>query len=155
MIIKITRSTSRISIKGTTFISETIPRLPPTDIPIIHLGSGKCPTRRTLTSCENGWGKPHPHKPKKILLASFELGGDQTYLVDASAAHDVDGAGDVHEQYIVVAFDESDFLGALLEDLLLARAKTIPGGVLVVDLEFVIVGNLDDHGIVLELEVLL
>src|SRR5260370_32330397 len=40
MIIKITRSTSRISINGTTFMSETIPRLPPTDIPIIHLVFG-------------------------------------------------------------------------------------------------------------------
>jgi hypothetical protein len=74
MIIKITRSTSRISIKGTTFISETIPRLPPTDIPIIHLAPVKCPARRTLTSTkaaanqatsENGWGKPHPYKTKK------------------------------------------------------------------------------------------
>src|SRR5713226_9669209 len=142
MIIKITRSTSRISINGTTFMSETIPRLPPTDIPIIHLVSGKCPARRTLTTCEK-------------LLARFELGGNQTNLVNAGAAHDVDGTGDVHEQYIVVAFDESNFLGALLEDLLHARAKTIPGGVLVVDLEFAVVGNLDDHGLVFELDVLL
>jgi hypothetical protein len=76
MIIKITRSTSRISINGTTFISETIPRLPPTNIPMIHLVfvdsdrvgdnvSGKCPARRTLTICENGRGKPHPYRPAK------------------------------------------------------------------------------------------
>src|SRR6266550_2576797 len=106
MIIKITKSTSRISIKGTTFMSETIPRLPPTNIPIIHLVFGdsdrvtvrsKCPARRTLTSSEN-------------LLARFELGGDQTNLVNAGAAHDIDGAGDVHEHYIVVAFDKSNFL---------------------------------------------
>src|SRR5260370_41967690 len=69
MIIKITRSTSRISINGTTFMSETIPRLPPTDIPIIHLVFGdtdrvganvrsKCPARRTLTSSENGGTSP-------------------------------------------------------------------------------------------------
>jgi hypothetical protein len=40
---KITRSTSRISINGTTFISETTPRLPPTIIPIIHLVLKKLP----------------------------------------------------------------------------------------------------------------
>src|SRR5438034_8747911 len=39
-------------------------------------------------------------------------------LFRSCAAHDVDGASDVHEQYIVVALDESDFLGAFLEDFL-------------------------------------
>src|SRR5260370_30861380 len=69
-----------------------------------------------LQTQENGWSEPHPYKPKKPggasptptnrrkLLARFELGGDQTNLVNAGAAHDIDGAGDVHEQYIVVAF---------------------------------------------------
>src|SRR6266581_3917796 len=37
----------------------------------------------------------------------------------------------------------------------MARATSIPGGVLVVDLEFAVVGNLDDHGFILELDVLL
>src|SRR6266702_1842063 len=96
-----------------------------------------------------------PLQIEENLLARFELGGDQTNLVNAGAAHDIDGAGDVHEQYIVVAFDESDFLGALLEDLLHARAKTFPGGVLIVDLEFDVVGNLDDPGFIIELDVLM
>src|ERR1700687_2574254 len=155
MIIKITRSTSRISINGTTFISETIPRLPPTNIPMIPLlfgdsagvganVSGKCPARRTLTIRENGWGKPPPLQTCEKLLTSFELGGDQTNLVNARAAHDIDGAGDIHEQYIVVAFDESNFLGALLEDGLHARTETVPSGVFVVDLEVaVLVFKLD------------
>src|SRR2546429_5471729 len=67
-----------------------------------------------------------PLQTKENLLARFELGSDQTNLVNAGAAHDIDGAGDVHEHYIVVAFDKSYFLGALFEDLLHARAKTIP-----------------------------
>src|SRR5712664_2221553 len=92
---------------------------------------------------------------EKKLLARFELGGNQTNLVNTSAAHDVDGAGDVHEQYIVVAFDESDFLSALLKNRFHARAEAFPSGVLVIDLEFAIHGNLDDHGFVLELDVLL
>src|SRR5713226_7932808 len=100
-------------------------------------------------------GQAPPLLTCEQLLTGFELGGDQTNLINAGAAHDINSAGDVHEQYIVVAFDESDFLGALLEDLLHARAKTLPGGVFVVDLEFAIVGNLDDHGLVLELDVLL
>jgi hypothetical protein len=37
-IMKMTNSTSRTSISGTTFISEMVPRFePPTDIPMIHL----------------------------------------------------------------------------------------------------------------------
>src|SRR5258708_25928400 len=71
----------------------------------------------------NVWGKPHAYRPAKNLLTRFELGGDQTYFVNAGAAHDIDGAGDVHEQYIVVAFDQSNFLGALLEDGLHARTE--------------------------------
>src|ERR1700747_2905699 len=86
-------------------------------------------------------GPAPPRQSPESLLARFELGGDQTNLVNACAAHDIDSAGDVHEQYIVVTFDKSDFLGPLLEDLLHARAKAIPGGVLVVDLEFAVVGN--------------
>src|SRR5260370_10500148 len=145
MIIKITRSPSKISSSGTTFISETIPRLPPTDIPMIHLVWLKCPARRTLTSvqtCEK-------------LLTGFELSGDQTNLVDTSTAHNVDGAGDFHEHYIVVAFDESDFLSALLEDLLDARAEGIPVGIFVVDFKLATVIDLDDDGLVLEFLVLL
>src|SRR5438034_8581280 len=76
-------------------------------------------------------------------------------LFRSCAAHDVDGASDVHEQYIVVALDESDFLGAFLEDFFHARTKAIPSGVFLVDPELAIFGNLDDHGFILELDVLL
>src|SRR2546429_8233791 len=92
-----------------------------------------------------------PLQTKENLLARFELGGDQTNLVNAGAAHDVDGAGDVHEHYIVIALDESDFLGALLKDFFHARTETIPSGFFLVDLEFAIVGDLDDHGFIFEL----
>src|SRR5258708_25595027 len=100
MIIKITRSTSKISISGTTFISETIPRLPPTDIPMIHLVWLKCPARRTLTSVQSC----------EKLLTGFEFGGDQTNLVDTSTAHDVHGTGNFHKHYIVVPFTQPVFL---------------------------------------------
>src|SRR5256884_9532583 len=96
-----------------------------------------------------------PLQTKETLLARFELGGDQTNFVNTGAAHDIDGAGDVHEHYIVVAFDKSNFLGALLEDLLHARAKTIPGRVFVVDLKLAVHGNLDDNGLGPEFDVLL
>src|SRR6266550_1607605 len=164
MIIKITKSTSRISIKGTTFMSETIPRLPPTNIPIIHLvfwrlrpghRSEQTPREEDSYTQRKQVKQAPPLQTKENLLARFELGGDQTNLVNAGAAHDIDGAGDVHEHYIVVAFDKSNFLGTLLEDLLHTRAKTIPGGVFIVDLKFAVHGNLDDHGFVLELDVLL
>src|ERR1700675_3015217 len=152
MIIKITRSTSRISISGTTFISETIPRLPPTIIPMSHLVyaaaerpafRSKCPARRTLTS------------PGENLLTGFEFCSDQADFVNARAAHDVDSVRDFHEHYIVVAFDKSNFLGALLEDLFYARAETFPSGVFIVDLELAVFLHLDDNRLVLQLDVLL
>src|SRR5256885_16007925 len=102
MIIKITRSTNRISINGTTFISETIPRLPSTNIPIIHLVSGKCPTRRTLTCSENGRSKPRPLQTQENLLARFELGGDQTNPRNPGPPHDADDPANVQEHYTVV-----------------------------------------------------
>jgi hypothetical protein len=54
----------------------------------------------------------------RCLLAGFELGGNQSDLVDAGGTHDIDGMRDVGEQYIVIAFDESNFLRTILEDLL-------------------------------------
>src|SRR4029077_15728183 len=100
--------------------------------------------------------KPRPYRPAKTkLLTSFELGGDQSNLVDAGAAHDIEGAGNVHEHYIVLAFDESNFLGALLEDGLHARAEAVPSGVFVVDLELAVHVHLDDDGFVFKLDVLL
>src|SRR6267142_1791353 len=144
MIIKITRSTSRISINGTTFMSETIPRLPPTIIPMSHLVSRN---RKAVNVPEQmpreedshiTWrhASPRQRERAKNLLTGFEFCGNQADFVDARAAHDVDSARDFHEHYIVVAFDKSDFLGALLEDLLHARAETFPGGVFIVVLEF-------------------
>src|SRR5216684_4469548 len=106
MIIKITRSTSKISINGTTFISETVPRLPPTDIAMIHLVWEQLPGEEDSHIL---WRDRKPADPAKTLLTGFELGGDQANLIDAGAAHDVNGAGDVHEQYIAIAFNESDF----------------------------------------------
>src|SRR6266487_1020163 len=94
-------------------------------------------------------------QPARNLLTSFELGGNQANLVDAGPAHDVDGAGDVQEQYIVVAFDESNFLGALLEDLFHAGPQTFPGGVFIIDLELSVVGDLDDDSLVFQFDVLL
>src|SRR5207244_4791990 len=145
MIIKITSSTSRISISGTTFGSAATPRLPPTSIPMSHLAK-KFACERTLTSCE---------RAKQKLLACLELGGDQTDLVDAGAPHDVDGFGDVLEHRFVVALHEGDFLGAFLEDLLDARAKLLPIGVVLVNFHLAVLADLDDDGFVFQFDILL
>src|SRR6267143_1798033 len=163
MNIKITRSTSRISINGTTFISETIPRLPPIIIPMSHL---VLRSRKAASVQEQMPREEDSHITKrhtgsrrreraKNLLTGFEFCSDQADLVDARAAHDVDGARDFHEHYIVVAFDKSNFLSALLEDLLDARAETFPGGVFVVDLELAVLLHLDNDGLILKFHVLL
>src|SRR6267378_5897965 len=145
MIIKITRSTSRISINGTTFISETIPRLPPTIIPMSHLVFPEQMPREEDSHITWRHTGPRRGERAKNLLTGFELCGNQADLVDARAAHDVDGARDFHEHYIVVAFDKSNFLGALFEDLLDARAETFPGSIFIVDLELAVFLHLDDH----------
>src|SRR6267142_2549813 len=158
MIIKITRSTSRISINGTTFMSETIPRLPPTIIPMSHLVSRN---RKAVNVPEQmpreedshiTWrhARPRQRERAKNLLTGFEFCGNQADFVDARAAHDVDSARDFHEHYIVIAFDESDFLGALLENLFHARTKSFPRDVFVVDLHLAVGEYLHDNGLVLE-----
>src|SRR5882672_6180218 len=117
MIIKITRSTSRISINGTTFISETTPRLPPTIIPMSHL---VLRNRKAVNVPEQmpreedshiTWrhAGPRQRERAKNLLTGFEFCGNQADFVDARAAHDVDSARDFHEHYIVVAFDKAIF----------------------------------------------
>ena len=78
------------------------------------------------------------------LLPGFKIGGDQTNLVDPGTAHDVDRPGDIGKPHRVIALDEGDFLGALLEDVGEARPERIPGGVLIVDLQFPGVENLND-----------
>src|SRR5216684_350632 len=144
MIIKTTSSTRRISISGTTFGSAATPCVLPTNIPMSHLAKIAC--ERTLTSCE---------RTKRKLLACLELGSDQADLVDAGATHDVDGFGDVLEHGFVVAFHKGDFLGAFLEDLLDARAKLIPIGVILVNFHLAVLANLDDDGFILQLHILL
>src|ERR1700737_4416557 len=94
------------------------------------------PARRTLTT------------PTKILLASLELRRDQADLVDSGTAHDVDGVGDVGKQYIVIAFNESYFLRAILENLLNARAESCPTRIFVVDLDLAVLQHLHAHGFV-------
>src|SRR5215470_14044078 len=143
---KITSSTSRISISGTTFISDTIPPLPPTSMPMSHLAS--LSTRRG--------GLSHPaRKPLAILLPCFQFRGNQPHFIDARAVHDVDGARHLEEQHVVIALHESHFFRAVLEDLFDARTQALPGGVLVVDLQLSIFEDLHHHGLVLELLVLL
>src|SRR5579859_3811453 len=142
MIIKITSSARRISISGTTFGSAATPRLPPTTIPMSHLANFRAR------------GLSHPAK-KTRLLPCFELGGDQTDLVDTGAAHDVDGLGDVLEHRFVIAFYESDFFGAFLEDLLDARAELVKTGIFLIDLDLALFADLDDNGFVFEILILL
>ena len=60
------------------------------------------------------------------LLARFDLGGDEPDVVDARAAHDIDGASDLGEFDVVVALDESHLVGALLEDVVQARTELVP-----------------------------
>src|SRR6516162_1383350 len=149
MIMKMTRSTSRISISGTTF----------------HIGNDSALTaqrdnthespRSSNFPCEAGAPISRKERLDERLLTGLELGGDEANLVDAGALHDIDGVGHVHKEDVVIALDERHFLRALLKDLLHARPKGLPGSVLVVDLELSVLGNLDDHGFVLELLVLL
>src|SRR5271166_5356856 len=92
IIIKITRSTSRRSINGTTFTSDKIPRLPPREARAMsHLAGRELPLRRGLS-----------HRARKTtkdeLLAGLELGGDETNLIDTSFVHNVNGASDLHEE---------------------------------------------------------
>src|SRR3984957_1096717 len=78
--------------------------------------------------------------PRKFLLPSFQFRGDQANFIDARAAHDVDGARNVLKHYIVIAFDESNFLGALFKNISHARAKSFPGDFLVINLELGLIG---------------
>src|SRR5438034_10079322 len=107
MIIKITNSTRRISISGTTLGSAATPRLLPTIIPMSHLAK----------DCLREDSHILQTRAKRKLLACLELGGDQADMVDAGAAHDIDGLGNVLEHGFVVALYEGDFLGAFLENL--------------------------------------
>src|SRR5271168_417789 len=142
IIIKMTSSTSKISINGTTFISGTMPRLPPTTMPMSHLAPRIAPRG----------GLSHP---AKNLLTGFELRRDQPNFVDARAAHDVNGARDFHEQHIVIAFDKSDFLGAFFENLFHARSEAIPGDIFIVDFHLAVGQHLHHDRLILELLVLL
>src|SRR5579883_338418 len=163
MIIKITSSTSRMSISGTTFTSATTPRKPPpTEKPMSRLAFPP-PIERTLNSREEDSHIParaaqmrrrSPLQREQTLLPGFELCRNQADLVNAGAAHDVDGASHVHEHHVVIALDEGHLFGAIFENLLDARAELIPIGVFVVDLELVVLIDLDDNGFVFELLVL-
>src|SRR5580704_6113937 len=146
MTMKITRSTGRISISGTTFASAIMPRLPPREpVPIAHLAC-------RVEPCEED---SHIPRTSEILLPCFELCGDQANTVDTRAVHDVNGARHFHEEHVVIALDEGNLLGAILEDLFNAWTKTIPGGVFVVDFELAVLLDLDNNGFVLQLLVLL
>src|ERR1700730_3289917 len=84
------------------------------------------------------------------LLTRFQLGGNQSHFVDAGRAHDVDGPRDVHEQYIVIAFDESYFLSAILEDLFHTRTQAVPVSILAINFQLSVLGNLHHHGLVIQ-----
>ena len=60
------------------------------------------------------------------LLSGLELRRDQTYLIDARDAHDVDGMRHLRENDSVVALDESDLFGAQLEDIVQPRPEVVP-----------------------------
>src|SRR5260370_6606921 len=107
MIIKITKSTSRISINGTTFMSETIPRLPPANIPIIHLvfgGSDRVGARvRSKMPLEEDYHiqrkqaeQAPPVLTQKNLLARFDLVSAQHNFVTARAPAHNDHPRDMH-----------------------------------------------------------
>src|SRR2546422_9559807 len=84
---------------------------------------------------------------QRHLLPGLELGGDQTDLVNARAAHDVDGMSDIHEQYRVVPLDEGHLLRPLLEDSSQARYQRCPGVLLLVDLELAARADLNVHSL--------
>src|SRR5258708_2119637 len=88
------------------------------------------------------------------LLPSFKIGRDQPNLIDAGAAHDVDGPGDIGKAHRVITLDEGDFLGALLEDVRKARAKRFPSGIFFIDLQLPRIQNLNDNRLLHRLRLL-
>src|SRR6266404_2069847 len=89
----------------------------------------------------------------RSLKTSSSLGERRSKVT--GAAHDVNGASHVHEERFIVALDERDLFRALLENLLDARAKLIEARIFLIDLDFAVLGNLDDNGFVFQLDVLL
>src|SRR5580704_14209328 len=89
------------------------------------------------------------------LLPRFEIGSDQSNLVDAGTPHDVDRSRNIAKPHRVISFDEGDLLGALLEDIGEARPERVPSGVLIVDLQFPGIENLHDDRLLKSLRLLL
>src|ERR1700756_4214991 len=83
MVIKMTSSTSRTSINGTTFISTKIPRFaPPTDKPMSHLVRKNSREEDSHIRQSELQTSLQQRNAEEILLAGLEFGGDQPYLVD-------------------------------------------------------------------------
>ena len=76
-------------------------------------------------------------------------------MIDARAAHDIDGVSDLGELDVVVTLDEGDLVGALLENIGEARTEIVPVAIVLVDLQFSARQNLDDDGAVIRLRLLL
>src|SRR5271154_3345123 len=124
--------------------------------PSLMCATVKRPAREFTTALR----RATPSYKYPCLLPRFEFCRDQADLVDARAAHDIDGARNVHEHYIVIAFDESNFLGTLFKNLFHASAEIFPSDVFIVDLELGLVGlgvgnHLNDNGLVAEILFLL
>src|SRR5712692_8387454 len=69
----------------------------------------------------------------ETLLPGFELRGDQADLVNARAAHDVDGPGHIGEQYRPFALYEGNFFRSLFKDTVQPRAQGVPRVLFLVD----------------------
>ena len=68
-------------------------------------------------------------------MSSLEVGGNQSNLVNAGAPHDVNGPGNIGKAHVIITLNESDLLGAFLENVVEAGTQRVPVRVLVVDLQ--------------------
>src|SRR6266436_1484717 len=90
-----------------------------------------------------------------ILLAGFQLRRDQTHLIDTRVAHDVNRSRHLRENDGVIAFDESYFFSSQLENIVQARSQGIPGSVVFVDFQMIVIEDLNDDGLRLDILLLL
>src|ERR1700719_1769560 len=77
------------------------------------------------------------------LLPSLEFRRNQTHLLYSGATHDVNGVGHLRENDGVITLDESDFLGSQLENIVEPGPQSVPGSIVFVNFQHVVVQHLN------------
>src|ERR1700735_715958 len=77
------------------------------------------------------------------LLTRFNLRGDQADAIDTRSTHDVNRASDLAEVNSVIAFDESNFFRAQLENIVQASSEIVPSNLVLINQHFPACGYLD------------